>query len=141
MINSEIKSLSGKEKITDYAIDSQHIYNQLKSTQTLLRAFTGVIQGAYDGYNESLNPIRQSLGKNILAQIDENVAQRLLDDALILDKKISTLINLHDSNNESKLKTQKDIAINIKPKFIQSLLNENFVKDFDSKFGINLLEL
>lgn len=141
LIDSEIKLLADKERIVDYAIDSQQVYDQLKSTRILLNVFRGLLKGAFDGYNTTLNPILQAVGKNPFAELDYETAKYLNDDALLLDRKIAYLIQLHDSNNESKLKTQKDIAINCRPKLIKSLLSDAFVDSFNKSFNISLRDL
>lgn len=133
--------LNGKT-IEDYLINNADSLERLKETSQLIDILESLISASIEGgYNSKVNIFRDKLAKNPLAEIDINTAINMLNDLQSIQIRINTLINITENNLAQKLKEQKDIAINMRQRFTNLLLDNNHstIKDkFASIFSIDL---
>lgn len=135
LLKSEEKQLALQERLLNYSIESDALKNELREVGYLLNAFKGIIHGSFDGLNERVNSYRINAKHPEFANIDENVARILLQDAERLQNRIDTLLRLNEAAQSRKLKIQQRIASNMRPKFIKSIFCDPFIENIKTVFG------
>lgn len=142
MLTSEINKFGRSNKIFDYVIENSNVELQLKNLESTTKILQSLLIGASDGTNEKINKERNRLGKDSLSELSENTKNILLQESNILLDKIQYLLFISEKNKEQKFRVQKDIMTNMRPKFINKLLNDNdFYNKFNSLFFPNDNEL
>lgn len=140
MLQDEFGYLATRDSITDYVIRNPEAREELTKISKFLNVLKGIVNGAYSGINEASNKLRKSdLPK--LAELDEQSYRLLMDDITNLQLKLHDMFVLDHINKADKLKIHKQTEIRLKPKQIEYLLSDGFVRKFELKFGINLADL
>ena len=105
---------------SDYVIGDPYKVQALRQLLDLLNLLEAETQVSSDGYNETINQFRPTgvAPSAVLSEITTNI---LAEDIDYLRKKITSLLNLSDSNTIDKVKIQKDIEINCYPKFLTAM--------------------
>ena len=135
LLKSEQERLSSTDKITDYIIENNFVEIELEEALKLINTLQALVNGAYSGLNSRINTYRDGNEKPLLAEIENNTASILNSDAVSLALKIQMLLALSKNNKQQRLRIQKDIAVNMRPKFIKSLIdNPMFTNQFNEMF-------
>lgn len=137
LIKSEQTNFLNAKSVEDYIIRDSQALTKLKETKQLIDAISAVLDASVEGgYNSQLNPFRESLQKELLPIISTETDVNIVKDLNRIATQIQTLIDISERNQSQKLREQKDIAINMRGKFIDlltkndSLIKENFAKEF-----------
>lgn len=133
-LNYEEKRLASMESVTDYTLNNKASRNALTNLSNVLDVFIGILNGAYSGLNADINKYREKLDKSLLPVFDEKTKNLLYKDAEKLMSKTLFLLNLDTINGSQKLKLQEKIAINMRPKFIESIINPIISAPFKKEF-------
>lgn len=138
----EYDNYLNSDSLEDYIINNKDVLTRLKETSRFIDILNSLVIASIDGgYNSQINKFKQKLAKDLLATVDPETAINMSTDLKAIKIRIDTLVNIAESNNAQKLREQKDIAINMRQKFTNLLLNNenSTIKDkFASLFNIDL---
>lgn len=145
LILKEYDNYLNSDSLENYIINNKDVLARLKETSRFIDILNSLVVASIDGgYNTQINKFKQSLAKDLLATVDAETAINMSTDLKAIKIRIDTLVNIAESNNAQKLREQKDIAINMRQKFTNLLLNNDnsTIKDkFSSLFNIDLDKL
>lgn len=144
LIRSEQMNFLNSKAVEDYVIRDKNALVRLKETKQLIDAISAVLDASVEGgFNTQINPFRQQLQKELLPTITVEADINLVKDLNRITTQLQTLIDISERNQAQKLREQKDIAINMRQKFVSLLVSpDSLIKDkFASEFGINLEQL
>lgn len=144
LIKSEQENFLNSKSVEDYIIRDKNSLNRLKETKQLIDAISAVLDASVEGgFNTKINPFRQQLAKELLPIISVEANINIVTDLNRIATQLETLIDISERNQSQKLREQKDIAINMRQKFISILTDkDSLIKDkFASEFSIDLEQL
>lgn len=125
LVSEQRYRLSEQNNLRDYVIENPIVENDLQKALEINQMALALLFGASTGLNTHINALRTM--KEPLAEISDNTRKILADDAILLDQRLSTLLQLSANNKQKRLRAHTDIAINMKPKFARALLGENSI--------------
>ena len=137
VLDEERSKLNSVFDKSQYIIENANAKQELKDLVKYMRYLNLMITGASDGFNKFMNDYNISEA----AVIDQNVAKDLIDQSIRLEDEINTLLLISDQSENQRLRVQKDIDINMLPKFFMSLFNGNVPADIKKNFGIDIYTL
>ena len=138
VINAENLRLSEAQSVHDYQIINPFAKTELQNAELLINGVIAVLTGATDGLNQHVNKIKTKLGKNIWSELDEETGRYLLNEAVKLKNQITVLLKLDERNGANKLAIQNDIMVNVRPKFVHTMLSKPFAEAFKKATGIDV---
>ena len=144
LIKSEQMNFLNSKAVEDYVIRDKNALIKLKETRQLIDAISAVLDASVEGgFTTQMNPFRQQLQKELLPIITTETDINLVKDLNRIATQLQTLIDISERNQAQKLREQKDIAINMRKKFVNLLVSpDSLIRDkFASEFGINLEQL
>ena len=144
VIKEEFGDLISSNRISDYFIADPIKLNVLRDVLRMLEMVASITSASsYDGINTRVNVYKEALGKELLLDISDENAETFRYEINNLYNKISKLINIVDNNNAQKVREQKDIAINMRSKFVNSLIDMNLPSTvaFAKTFNLDLKEI
>lgn len=144
LIKSEQTNFLNSKNVEDYIIRDKNSLMRLKETKQLIDAISAILDASVEGgYNSQINTFRKQLEKDLLPIISVDADINIVQDLNRIATQLQSLIDISERNQSQKLREQKDIAINMRQKFINLLTsNESLIKDkFAVEFGINLEQL
>lgn len=144
LIKSEQNNFLNSKSVEDYIIRDKNSLIKLKETKQIIDAISAILDASVEGgFNSQINPLRQQLQKELLPIISVQGDINIVKELNRIATQLQTLIDISERNQSQKLREQKDIAINMRQKFISILTDpESLIKDkFAAEFGINLEEL
>ena len=144
ILKEEFGNIISSARLSDYFIADSNKLNTLHDIRRVLEMVAGIISASsYGGINTRVNVYKEALGKDLLFDIAPDEAETFRYEINSLFNKVSNLINIVENNNAQKIREQKDIAINMRNKFISSLLDANLPSTvaFEKTFGISLKDL
>lgn len=144
LIRSEQMNFLNSKAVEDYVIRDKNSLIKLKETKQLIDAISAILDASVEGgFNTQINPFRQQLQKELLPTITVEADVNLVKDLNRIATQLQTLIDISERNQAQKLREQKDIAINMRQKFINLLVSpDSLIKDkFAAEFGIELEKL
>lgn len=137
LIKKEQLNLLSSKSIEDYLITNNWDSTKLEQTVQLINAIIGLLNASSDnGYNLIINEFREALKKELLPIIGTDSVINLTNDLNRLRDQLISLIAISNMNQAAKLREQKDIAKNMKKKFLEQLLS--LEDQFSKEFGISL---
>ena len=144
LIREEQFNFINSKKVEDFIIRDKHSLDKLKETVKLIDAISAILDASVDGgFNSKINEFRESLEKELLPIISVQGQINIVSDLARVKNQLITLIDISERNQSQKLREQRDIAINMKSKFISLLTDDtSILKDrFIKIFGIDLKQL
>lgn len=144
LIREEQFNFINSKKVEDFIIRDKHSLDKLKETVKLIDAISAILDASVDGgFNSKINEFRESLEKELLPIISVQGQINIVSDLARVKNQLITLIDISERNQSQKLREQRDIAINMKSKFISFLTDDtSILKDrFIKIFGIDLKQL
>ena len=144
LIKSEQNNFLNSKSVEDYIIRDRNSLVKLKETKQIIDAISAVLDASVEGgFNSKINPFRQQLQKELLPIISVQGDINIVKELNRIATQLQTLIDISERNQSQKLREQKDIAINMRQKFISILTDpKSLIKDkFAVTFGINLDDL
>lgn len=145
LIVKEYNSYLNSDSLEDYIINNKDALTRLKETSRFIDILNSLVIASIDGgYNTQINKFKKKLAKDLLAEIDTETAVNMSSDLKAIKVRLDTLINIAENNNAQKIREQKDIAINMRQRFTNLLLNNenSVIKDkFASLFNLDLNQL
>lgn len=143
IISREHSRFTLSKEMSDYIIENKDVESQLKELQLFLDGISSVISSSLTIENNGINHFINLKRDVPLAEISLNTANSLINDIELLDHKLSILLKVSQQNKEQKTRIQKDISINMRQRFINTLVNnESIIKQrFNDSFGINIDEI
>lgn len=144
LIREEQFNFINSKKVEDFIIRDKHSLDKLKETVKLIDAISAILDASVDGgFNSKINEFRESLEKELLPIISAQGQINIVSDLARVKNQLITLIDISERNQSQKLREQRDIAINMKSKFISLLTDDtSILKDrFIKIFGIDLKQL
>lgn len=144
LVQAEAMNLSNSNRLDEYLIRNTNISDSLNS-KTLIPIFNTIdalLQGAADGTNAIINNFKfkendEDFPK--LAQMSEKAAKYIIAQGNELRSRIEFLKRLADTNKARSLRIHKTTALNMRPKWIKSILD--IADSIKSEFGIDVKEL
>ena len=97
----------------------------------LLSALKGLVIGASNGVNTKINGYKSS---DKFAEITKDSAALINDELDEYINRIGFLLRLHEKNNSLKLSEHKDIAVNMRIKFLEKLTDAIHSEPFKDLF-------
>lgn len=144
IIANEHNKFIASKNIKDYIIQDKNAKTQLEQLLLFLKGIKSILNASVDFDGEGINnSINKYLGNLSLPEIDFETFYNLSNDIELLENKLNILLEVSQKNQEQKARVQKDITINMKQLFVNSLTNENSLikqRVFDM-FHINLNEI
>lgn len=143
-IRTEQQNLLNSKNLEDYMIRNKESMTKLKDTAHMIDVLSSAIKTSLKGsYNSRINIFRESLNKELLSEIDPDIALSMLHDLADIKLQIDTLIKVSEENMQQKLREQQSITFNMRQKFVKCLTADNslITKTFKEKFGIDTVEL
>ena len=144
LIREEQFNFINSKKVEDFIIRDKHSLDKLKEAVKLIDAISAILDASVDGgFNSKINEFRESLEKELLPIISVQGQINIVSDLARVKNQLITLIDISERNQSQKLREQRDIAINMKSKFISLLTDDtSILKDrFIKIFGIDLKQL
>lgn len=144
LIREEQFNFINSKKVENFIIRDKHSLDKLKETVKLIDAISAILDASVDGgFNSKINEFRESLEKELLPIISVQGQINIVSDLARVKNQLITLIDISERNQSQKLREQRDIAINMKSKFISLLTDDtSILKDrFIKIFGIDLKQL
>lgn len=144
LISQEAHNLINSKNLEEFIIKNPTTVSTLKETLGLIDAIRSTIEASIEGgMNSKVNEFKGALNKELLSEITDVEAQRIINELLLLKSKIAVILEIHESNKAQNLREQRDIAINMRKKFINSIIDTNTIifNNIKDKLGINLHDL
>lgn len=141
ILSKEHSRFINSKNLQDYVIENEYVTQQLTDLNNFISALSSIIFASTNINDKSFNSIVNSYnGDSELAEIDFNTAQALHKDIELLSNKINFLLKISSQNAAQKLRIQKDIAINMRQKFVESLIGANSLikKKFNLAFNVDV---
>lgn len=139
LVQQESMKLANSGKIRDYVINNPIVTSSLsnKSLNPIVKAITAVITGASDGTNAVINNFKVDNDKMPkLLEISKDTAKMILKQGNEFIDRIELLRAISDSNGKNTIRKHKETTINMRPKFLNAVLNiADSIKD---KLGIDV---
>lgn len=132
LLEAEEKALSSSPLITDYLIQNNQVKADLNEAKNILDVLSAILIGSTDKTNASINAFESNPKE--LPVIERESAVILGNDIDILKNRINYLLDRDEANSKQALKQHERIDKNMRSKFLLSITNDAFVKDFESKF-------
>lgn len=130
MLDSEQKRLASQNTLDTYSINPQSEAG-LRNAAYLLNALKGLIVGASNGTNSKINNYKAS---DKFAEITKESAALINEELDEYINRISFLLKLHEKNNGLKLSEHKEIAVNMRVKFLEKLTDSIHSEPFKDLF-------
>lgn len=144
LIRSEQTNFLNSKAVEDYIIRDKNSLIKLKETKQIIEAISALLDASVEGgFNTQINLFRQQLQKELLPIITVEADINLVKDLNRISTQLQTLIDISERNQAQKLREQRDIAINMRQKFISLLTSpDSLIKDkFAAEFGIELEQI
>lgn len=133
LIKNEKQRLLDKYTLDDYVIEDENVEKQIAEVQSYLNILEALINGAYSGFNESINSTSKIYK---LAVIGENAKNILNSEIETLRSELMTLSMISSMNKFRRLSIHQKVEVNMRPKFITQL--KDYFTAFNEKFEINI---
>lgn len=127
VLTRESSDLQKLTEIEDYIIDETSL-DELRAALQTTQVAMALIMTATDGTNKAINLFQSDK----FAELEESQGILLINDLGLIQSRLSKLIQLAEGNEQSLVSEQQDIAVNMLPKFIKSLVNPS-IDDDDEK--------
>ena len=127
ILEKEVSDLEQSTNLSDYVIDDVSL-EELRAAKHVVQMAMSLIQTAADGTNAKINKYQ----KEQFATVELPQANLFIHDLAFIYSRISKLIELAENNEQSLIDEQQDIAINMLPKMIKSIVNPS-IDDEDEK--------
>ena len=127
ILEKEVSDLEQSTNLSDYVIDDASL-EELRAAKHVVQMAMSLIQTAADGTNAKINKYQ----KEQFATVELPQANLFIHDLAFIYSRISKLIELAENNEQSLIDEQQDIAINMLPKMIKSIVNPS-IDDEDEK--------
>lgn len=136
VLEEQSKNLAESESIMNYIIRNEDVLSTFSEERfmPLFKSLSAVLQGAWDNTNALINSFEGGDEIGPLVEIEEEEGRILLKEASDIFARMDFLKKLSDRNKEASMRIQRDIEINMRPKFLQKLITPEFAKEFDKVF-------
>lgn len=130
ILQRESADLHKNTDMSDYIVDPNSL-EELRAAKHVVQIAMSLVQTAADGTNAKINQYQQ--GENKFATIDVSQGDLFIRDLLLIYNRLSKLIELAENNEQSLIDEQQDIATNMFPKMVKSLINPSIDDDDDDR--------
>lgn len=141
LIKSEEENFLNSKSVEDYIIRDKNALTRLRETIQIINAISSLLDASVEGgFNFRINSYRQQLEKELLPIIGVDSNINIVKELNRIATQLQTLIDISERNQSQKLREQKDIAINMRQKFLEILTSSNsLIKEkFSVEFNIDL---
>lgn len=133
IIASEERRFADGENVLDYLIYDDQNLEDLRTMKTLLDAIGGVIIGASNKINASINNFEGN--PEPLAVLDEHTSSILIQQFDTLANRINYLLGNAEDNRNRQLRAHEDIDKNMRSKFLKAMISPTFSAVFSKTFS------
>lgn len=137
-LDSQILAFLRSDSLDDYFIKDPKVINKLERLNGILDLAAGLIEAHLkDGFNDSVNMFRKTLGKELFGHIDRDVAMTLASELDLMKRRLDTLLTIARQNSFKSLSKQMDIETNMRRIWFadfsdpKSIINGNISRQFD----------
>jgi hypothetical protein len=136
ILQREVSDLHKNTDMSEYIVDPNSL-DELRASRQVVRIAMSLIQTAADGTNAKINQYQE--GDDKFATIDISQGDLFIRDLLLIYNRLSKLIELAENNEQSLIDEQQDIAINMLPKMVKSIVNPSVDDDDEEKLIPSIL--
>lgn len=136
-LDSQILAFLRSDSLDDYFIKDPKVINKLERLNGILDLAAGLIEAHLkDGFNDSVNMFRKTLGKELFGHIDRDVAMTLASELDLMKRRLDTLLTIARQNSFKSLSKQMDIETNMRRIWFadfsdpKSIINGNISRQF-----------
>ena len=130
ILQRESADLHKNTDMSDYIVDPSSL-EELRAAKHVVQIAMSLVQTAADGTNAKINQYQQ--GDDKFTTIDISQGDLFIRDLLLIHNRLSKLIELAENNEQSLIDEQQDIATNMFPKMVKSLINPSIDDDDDDR--------